>query len=226
MASRPTRPTPSASTESPFHHELRPANSNPLGAGRKPNIPGQPGVSHMQRPQLDEWAPVHVRMKIDPGVGNLRRKTLLAPILEALHEGREKDGFRVCHFLVLAARLHLIVEAESTERLARGMQGLSIRIARGVNRVLGRAGRFYQDRYDAKVLANGKDVHRALAFVVSGGGEGGADDGFSSLPWFEDGGMRRSPAAEKLAKKHASPIAPARTRLLASGWRKVGPLGA
>jgi hypothetical protein len=218
MASRPTRD----SIESPFHHELRAANSNPLGAGRKPNIPGQPGVSHMQRPQLDDWAPVHVRMKIDPSVGSLRRKLLLEVILDALREGREKDGFRVCHFRVMPDRLHLLVEAASTERLARGMQGLSIRIARGVNRTLEREGRFYQDRYDAKVLRGGKEVHATLVALLVDDAAGG--EGFSSAAWFEDAEWKRSPAEEKLAKKHESPIAPAKTRLLAGGWRKSGKL--
>jgi putative transposase len=59
---------------------------------------------------------------------------------------RERDGCRVVHFTVQSNHLHVIAEARDAMALARGVQALSIRIARAVNRVLGRRGPVFADR--------------------------------------------------------------------------------
>jgi REP element-mobilizing transposase RayT len=49
----------------------------------------------------------------------------------------------VVHFSVQRDHLHLIVEASDRRALSRGMQGLSIRVARAANGELGRKGRVF-----------------------------------------------------------------------------------
>jgi putative transposase len=61
--------------------------------------------------------------------------------------------------------IHLIVEAENKRALARGMQGLQIRIAKGLNRVMKRRGKVFSDRYHAHILRTPTEVRNALRYV-------------------------------------------------------------
>jgi hypothetical protein len=62
--------------------------------------------------------------------------------------------------------LHLLVEAADERALARGMQGFSIRLAKGINRRMERSGRVFGDRYHSVILTSPKQVRRALAYVL------------------------------------------------------------
>jgi len=60
----------------------------------------------------------------------------------------------------------LLVEAEGAESLSRGMQGLTIRIARAINRAVGRRGKGFADRYHAHILSTRREVANALRYVL------------------------------------------------------------
>jgi len=62
--------------------------------------------------------------------------------------------------------LHLIVEAEDARSLSRGLQGLSIRLARRVNRELARTGRVFGDRYHAHILKSPREAFQAIRYVL------------------------------------------------------------
>lgn len=140
-ARRPRQPGPTAFT----HGGARP------GAGRKPNGP-QAGVSHLARPSLLRRAPVHVILRMQRGVCNLRTRRCSTALALAVTVSDQQDGFRLVQFAALEDQIHLLVEADNQEALSRAMQGLSIRIARALNRALSRQGRIFADRYDARVL--------------------------------------------------------------------------
>ncbi len=61
--------------------------------------------------------------------------------------------------------LHFLVEAENTRALSRGMQGLTIRMAKALNRVMQRRGKVFADRFHAHVLRTPTEVRNALAYV-------------------------------------------------------------
>jgi REP element-mobilizing transposase RayT len=78
---------------------------------------------------------------------------LFRAIRRAFNAGRKAFGGRLCHFSVQRDHLHLVVEAANREALSRALQALAIRIARAINRVLGRKGKVFADRYDCSSLA-------------------------------------------------------------------------
>ena len=82
-----------------------------------------------------------------PGLPSLRGGRLFSEVRFALAAGRGRFGLRLVHFSVQSNHLHLIVEAADARALARGMQGLLVRVARAVNRTLVRRGRLFADRY-------------------------------------------------------------------------------
>ena len=59
-----------------------------------------------------------------------------------------------------------IVEVTDAVSLSRGMQGLAIRMAKGLNRVMQRSGPVFRERYHAHVLRSPTEVARAVAYVL------------------------------------------------------------
>ena len=53
-----------------------------------------------------------------------------------------------------------LVEAEDKNALARGLQGLEIRVAKAVNRASRRKGHVFADRYHARILKTPAEVRK------------------------------------------------------------------
>lgn len=188
------------------------------GAGRPPN--GETaGVWHIPRPAHEEDHPVHVTYRV-LDVPNLRRGKVTRALMRSVRAAH-KPTFRIVHYTVQSNHVHLIVEASSKRALSRGMQGFASRAAREVNRVLGREGKLWADRYFAKVLATPTQVRNAIAYVLENHtkhtGEGGIDF-WSSGPWFT--GWAKPPVRPP---SEPNPAARPQTFLLQKGWRRAGP---
>src|SRR5438067_9850739 len=136
-----------------------------VGAGRKP-IPGRrPGVPHVSRPAHVAAQPVHVTLRARSDIRCLRSGQVFPAVRRALAAASHR-GFRILHFSVQDDHVHLIVEADDTRALRRGLRGLAIRVARAVNRALGRRGAVWQDRYHARPLTTPRAVRHALVYVL------------------------------------------------------------
>ncbi len=134
------------------------------GAGRKPS--GEKAlVTHAGRPALAPRFPVHVTLRVLPHVWNLRSKRGYRVVRRALAAGGDRFGMRLCEFSVQGNHLHFVVEAEDARALSRGMQGLSIRLAKGLNRMMSRGGKVLTDRFHARILRTPTEVSRVLAYV-------------------------------------------------------------
>src|SRR5207245_318842 len=95
-----------------------------------------------------------------------RSRRAFRALEKAFREGCNRFGFRVTHFSVQGNHVHLMVEAEDKHSLARGMQGLAIRMAKALNRLMERKGKAFSDRYHAHVLRTQREVRNALAYVL------------------------------------------------------------
>jgi REP element-mobilizing transposase RayT len=135
------------------------------GAGRKP-AGDESGVSHRRRIETDARYPVHVTLRARPHVWNLRSLRSFSVIARGLRGVLGREDFRVVHYTILGNHLHLIVEADSAAALANGMRSLSGRAAIGLNRMMGRRGPVFEDRYFAHVLHSPSEVERAVAYVL------------------------------------------------------------
>jgi REP element-mobilizing transposase RayT len=166
-----------------------------------------------------------VTLKVRRGLRTLRDGRIVRALEEALAKACERGDFRVAHYSVQADHLHLLIEAEDRRALGRGMQSISARVARAVNRVLGRKGAVLWDRYHLRVLATPNEVRRALSYVLLNARKHlgtraprvGRIDPASSGRWFD--GWREGIVA--LARSPA-PVARARTWLLRVGWQRHG----
>jgi REP element-mobilizing transposase RayT len=87
-------------------------------------------------------------------------------IAAALRIGGDRFDVRVVEFSVQGNHVHLLVEAPDRHALARAIQGFSIRVAKGLNRMMGRTGRVFDDRYHARVLRTPTEVRHAIRYVL------------------------------------------------------------
>ena len=191
------------------------------GAGRKPKGLTA-GVKHRPRGALASRHPVHVTLRLRNGLPSLRQKGALDVLLGSFEKGRERFGFRLVEYSVQKNHLHLLCEAKGREALSRGMQGLMIRVAKGLNRFWGRKGRVFADRFHDRVLKTPREVRNALVYVLHNAKKHGLRmklgmDYFSSGAWFD--GWRESFTLRGKAREACSA---AKTWLLSVGWRKRG----
>jgi REP element-mobilizing transposase RayT len=151
----------------------------------------------------------------------LRNRRIYATLREAFRRGRERFGFRLCHFSIQKRRIHLLCEAENRRSLWRGMQGLAVRIAKRVNRSLGRKGAVFVARYHARQLEAARDVRNALRYLMLNHLRRGPGlpDPYSSGCVFKGWGFR-VPIDPARAEEDRGVVAVARTQLLARHWRK------
>jgi len=104
---------------------------------------------------------------------------------------RAPARFRIVEFSVQRDHVHLIVEAADKRSLSFGVRSVSIRVARYVNDLLGRRGRFWADRFHARPLRSPREVRHALAYVLTNfrkharGQLPAGIDPYSSGAWFE-----------------------------------------
>src|SRR5262245_49988263 len=108
-----------------------------VGAGRKP-LKGKRDPSHRTREKHPGWHPVHVVLRTLPAVGRLRRRRMYRAVRAAVARTWGRVDFRIVHMSIQHNHLHLLVEADTTLALARGMQGFATSAAKAINRALGR----------------------------------------------------------------------------------------
>jgi REP-associated tyrosine transposase len=182
------------------------------GAGRPrtrphPGLVG-PGVPHLPRPDFAARCPLHITQRMQPGIGHLRTQSRLQLIREALHAASDGFGMRVVHFSVQGNHLHLIVEADGREALSKSMKGLAVRVAVGLNRLAGRRGTVFADRYHARALETPREVANTLRYVL----ENYRKHARETLAW-----SWRDPFASSLDK----PLREPRLWLLRVGWTRA-----
>jgi len=179
-------------------------------AGRKPNG-DRAGVSHLARERFGRLLPVHVTVRVASHVYNLRSRRCFSVLAKAFAKAAERLGMRIVQFSVQGNHVHVVVEAESNAALGKAMKGFSVRVARGLNRVMKRRGRVIADRYHAHVLRTPTETRRALRYVRTNAVHHGLvaherDDEYAS---------------------HVADVALAwpHTWLLRAGWRRARPPG-
>ena len=191
-------------------------------AGRKAAGP-RPSEPHRVRKPVDPRHPLHVTIRACPGL-RLRRRDGWRAVRGALVRAAGRSDFRICHVSIQATHIHLIVEADSTLALARGMQGFQISCARRYNAHQRRKGQVFADRYHPVPLSSLKQVHHALGYVLNNWRRHGEHvhtrdtfDPFASARAFD--GWAGHPYRGNLA---FLPVVLPTTWHLTHGWRRYG----
>jgi REP element-mobilizing transposase RayT len=160
------------------------------GAGRKPKG-ARAGSRHEERPEIKPRYPLHVVMRVVPEVGSMRRRPMYKAMREATIIAAMRERFRIVHVSLQRTHVHMLVEAETKEALARGMQGFQISAARNINTVLGdryrrRRGKVFEDRYHVEVIKSPTRARRALSYVINNWRRHGEDQRGAARAWLVD----------------------------------------
>jgi REP element-mobilizing transposase RayT len=187
---------------------------------------GTAGVRHRRR-EHERRCPLHVTLKVRRHVYQLRSRRCASVIHRALLAKLDYPAGRIAQFSIQRDHVHLLVEADDRRALARLVQGLAIRIAKRLNRVMGKRGAVFADRYHSRLLRTPTEVRNTLVYVLQNARThlvqfghklpaAWTDDEFSSAPWF--GGW----ATAGRPPRDPPPVAAARTWLLGVGWLRRG----
>jgi putative transposase len=182
------------------------------GAGR----PAGERVSHHPRPAFEKVLPVHVTLKVKADVPSLRSSKRFDVIRKSFIAARGKHGLRVVEFSVLGEHLHLIVEADNSQELSHGMQGLCVRLARRLNALLQRKGSLFADHYHSLLLRTPTELVRRISYIL-----GNAEHHYGKVktPW------RRGPPVADYRTSNAPELLSLRETptgwLLTAGWRRA-----
>lgn len=200
------------------------------GAGR-PALSSRGSVPHRRRPAHRAEHPVHVTLR---SICRSLRTQFVFPTVRRAIALANRDGARVriAEFSVQSDHVHLLVEADGRAALLQGLRGLSIRIARNVNRLLRRRGRFFADGFHARALTGPRAVRNALVYVLGNFRKhercaSAALDIYSSAPYRRDflecpGELPAVRLRHALVPADDPPTAAARSWLLRAGWRRHG----
>lgn len=208
--------------------------------GWRPNAgrpKGRTTVAHAKREKLNARYPQHVTLRLLPGLPSLRRAETVKLIWTAIAASQRSD-FRLVHFNVESNHLHFITEAGDKDAQSRGLQGLGVRLAKRLNRQLGRSGAVFESRYHSRALKTPKEVRNALRYVLNNARHHAAERGealpsnwidpYSSAIWFD--GWSPPLVLDQPWKHDLLAMQPPTVRptvwLLTTGWKQVhGPIG-
>ena len=177
-------------------------------AGRKTGP--RPAVRHRERAVHRAYHPLHITMRAMKGIPSFRTQVTYGAFEKAVRTTRRED-FRIVEYSVQTNHLHLIVEANDKDALARGMKSFSVRANRLFNGATRRRrGRVWGDRYHRRDLTSPRQVRNALVYCLSNykkhlGLSRGASriDFASSARWFQ--GWTGIRAAEAKPRPHRRP---------------------
>jgi putative transposase len=197
-------------------------------AGKRKKRPGPkpgtfPNVRHRPRGVHKYWNPLHVTLRALGGLPSFRLEVLYAAFERAFRTTRRED-FRIVEFSVQDDHVHMIVEADDNDALARGMKSFSVRANRLFNAALGRGrGKVWGDRYHRRDLTSARQVRNALVYCLQNYKKHHRVthgrpriDRCSSARWFQGW------TAIREHDDGPRPTEKARTKLLRDIWHKHG----
>jgi REP element-mobilizing transposase RayT len=174
-----------------------------------------------------------VSVRVREGLPTLRSQSMFGCVLAQVRAAKQRF-LRIVHFSVQSNHIHLLVEADNRALLTRGMKGFAVRVARGVNRLLGCRGSVWADRCHVHTLRTPREVRNALVYVISNwvkhGGWAGIDPCSSARYLDGLGGetllgarARASPAEGVVPASDPNlPVVRSETWLLRAGWKRHG----
>src|ERR1051325_2786754 len=212
------------------------------GAGRKPKG-RRAGSRHEERPEIKSRYPQHVVMRVVPSVGSMRRRAMYKAMREATITAALRERFRIVHVSLQRTHVHMLVEAENKEALARGMQGFQVSAARNINTALGdtyrrRRGKVFADRYHIERITSPTQARRALLYVLNNWRKHREDQQGLAATWLVDPFSTGIlfPGWQELEEKawmwpireSYDPLVVRRPEswLLKEGWKLCGPVSA
>jgi putative transposase len=208
--------------------------------GGRPAKGPRPSERHKTRPTFSRHDPQHVVIRAVEAIGTLRQRVMYKAVRRALITTFTRTNFRIVHLSIQGTHIHLLIEADDREALARGMQAFQISAAKHLNAAVTRRtgkrrrGTVFVDRYHARIIRMPQQARNALAYVLNNWRKhrenrdaaaiehGWKVDPFSSAPTFTGWRDIDTTAIAWPATYEPLPVWEPKTWLLREGWKKHG----
>ena len=180
-------------------------------------------VRHEKREPFNKTSICHVTLRMAPDVPTLRTKRRVRAIENVFRAKKAYRSMSLVHYSVQGDHLHLVVEVDSHEDLAKGMQSLKGSMAHRLNAFFGRSGSLFADRYHVVLVRGVNQTRNVMNYVLKNAQKHGIqipddelDPGSSAR--FYKGFWGR--LGEKVTKD--SPVMPPRSWYLMDGPYMIG----
>jgi REP element-mobilizing transposase RayT len=208
--------------------------------GGRPKKGERASERHKKRPSFAKYHPQHVVIRATKDIGTLRRREMYKALRQAVVTTFMRTNFRIVHLSIQGTHVHLLIEADDKDALARGMQAFQISAAKHLNRAMAahggkrRRGRVFVDRYHARTIRTPHQARNALAYVLNNWRKhrenrdaaaikhGWKVDPFSSAPTFTGWRDVDTTAIVWPSTYEPLPVWEPKTWLLREGWKKHG----
>ncbi|WP_419190894.1 transposase [Saltatorellus ferox] len=110
----------------------------------------------------------HVTIKLKRGFRSLRKKEEMAVLRAAIARVNQGELVRIVEFSVMSNHVHLIVEAENSGDLSKGMASLNTGLGMRLNRLWGRVrrGSVFAERFHLEVITSPTQMRNVLKYVL------------------------------------------------------------
>jgi putative transposase len=183
-------------------------------------------VPHRTREVVDARHPVHVTLRVTDAVARLRNGKAYRAVRGALRLCAARTDYRVVHICIQNSHIHVLVEAENNEAIARGMQGFEVSAAKRLNKALGRKrGKVFAHRYHAKTIKTPTQARNTLVYLFNNWRKHHVDGPWRIDPWSSASqfdGWATPHGYEP--QKEPLPVVGAQSWLLREGWVRGGGL--
>ena len=152
-------------------------------------------------------------MRMRWNVWNLRSRRCYRLIHACFLKARGRFAARLIEYSVQGNHLHLIIEADDSGALTKAMQGLAIRIAKALNRLMNRGGRVFSDHFHSRILKTPAELVNAIAYVLGNHAHHFGETG--------PGAVDRYSSAALAPERRERILSHPRTWLLRTGWRRA-----
>jgi REP element-mobilizing transposase RayT len=184
-------------------------------------------MPHVKRPEVFWGEAVHVTLRCVVGLPTLRHPVSERIIVGIFTAERSRKGFRLVNYSIQGNHLHLICEGVDEVAVSRGVQRITSRVARALNKRWERRGRLFADRFHGEVIRTPKHMRNALRYVylhvhrhkAASGVVYVGTDPFTSTKWFDGWAHLREPPPMPTAR---DPVTRGKCWLLQEGWLKGG----
>jgi REP element-mobilizing transposase RayT len=187
-------------------------------------------MKHERRPRVTGNEPMHVTMRILRGLPSMRKKKTYRVVKSAIELASKRPDFSVVQYSVQKDHLHLMIEADGNKALSRGIQSLTVRLARNLNKQLRRKGDVFTDRYHLRIIRTPREAHLALRYILNNARRHAKKEGIPLTPDFVDpisssfvfDGWKNFPPNANSYGFDPPELPDAETWLLRIGWQKHG----
>ncbi len=186
-------------------------------------------MAHGSRPEMKKGEVAHVTVKLVAGLPSLREGEALEVVRNAIGRVNRGGRIRIVEYSIQSNHLHLIVEAENSADLSRGMASLNTGLGMRLNRIWDRVGQgsVFVERFHLVLIRSPRQMRNTLNYVLRNDVHHGLNlrtlDPCSSAPAFTGWRQLQSPKArtQRLAAAKTCVAATPQTWLLQTGWKKV-----